>query len=94
MADIEDVVSIICSVVEIGLTDDGGGGGVIVPHALAVPTDLYHYTVGFWCYALYKKFLQRFDNRFETKMKVKIYAIQIIFKSNEPFQSYQLTGLA
>ena len=27
-------------------------------------------------------------------MMVKIYAIEIIFKSLEPFQSYQLTGLA
>ena len=27
-------------------------------------------------------------------MMVKIYAIEIIFKSHEPFQSYQLTGQA
>ena len=27
-------------------------------------------------------------------MMVKIYAIQIILKSHEPFQSYQLTGPA
>ena len=27
-------------------------------------------------------------------MIVKIYAIEIIFKSNKPSQSYQLTGLA
>ena len=27
-------------------------------------------------------------------MMVKTYAIEIIFKSHEPFQSYQLTGLA
>ena len=35
-----------------------------------------------------------FDTRFETKMMVKIYAIEIIFKPHEPFQSYQLTGPA
>jgi hypothetical protein len=27
-------------------------------------------------------------------MMVKIYAIEIIFKSHKPFQSYKLTGLA
>ena len=52
------------------------------------------YTVGFWCQAIHKKFLQRFDTSFEIKMMVKIYAIEIIFRSHEPFQSYQLTGLA
>ena len=52
------------------------------------------FTVGFWCHAIHKKFLQRFDTRFETKMMVKIYAIEIIFKSHEPFQSYQLTAPA
>ena len=31
---------------------------------------------------------------FGIKMIVKIYAIEIIFKSHEPSQSYQLTGLA
>ena len=31
---------------------------------------------------------------FEIKMIVKIYAIEIIFKSHEPFQSYLLTGQA
>ena len=31
-------------------------------------------------------------SRNETKMRVKTYAIEIIFKSLEPFQSYQLTG--
>ena len=34
------------------------------------------------------------DTSFEIKMMVKIYAIEIIFRSHEPFQSYQLTGLA
>ena len=50
--------------------------------------ELKHITVGFWCQVIHKKFLQRFDTtRFETKMMVKIYAIEIIFKSDEPFQS-------
>ena len=34
------------------------------------------------------------DNTFETKMMVKSGAIEIIFKSHEPFQSYLLTGKA
>ena len=34
------------------------------------------------------------DTRFEVKMMVKIYAIEIIFRSHEPFQSYLLTGQA
>ena len=34
------------------------------------------------------------DTCFEIKMMVKIYAIEIIFKSHEPFQSYLLTGQA
>ena len=34
------------------------------------------------------------DTSFEIKMMVKIYAIEIIFKSHEPFQSYLLTGQA
>ena len=33
-------------------------------------------------------------NGFEIKMMVKSGAIEIIFKSHEPFQSYQLTGPA
>ena len=41
-----------------------------------------------------KKFLLRFDTSFETKIMVKMYAIEIIFKSNEPLQSYQLIGPA
>ena len=36
-----------------------------------------------------QKKLQRFDTRFEIKMMVKIYAIEIIFKSHEPFQPIQ-----
>ena len=32
------------------------------------------------------------DTSFEIKMMMKIYAIEIIFRSHEPFQSYQLTG--
>ena len=32
---------------------------------------------------------QRFDTSFEMKMMVKIYAIEIILKFDEPFQSYQ-----
>ena len=34
------------------------------------------------------------DTSFEIKMIVKIYAIEILFKSNEPFQSYLLNGQA
>ena len=51
-------------------------------------------TVGFWCQVIHKKFLQRFDTSFEIKMMVKIYAIEIISKSHEPFQGYQLAGPA
>ena len=47
-------------------------------------------TAGFWCQAIHKKFLQRFDTSFDIKMMMKIYAIKVIFKSHEPFQSYQL----
>ena len=47
-------------------------------------------TVGFWCQAIHKKFLKRFDTSFDIKMMMKIYAIKVIFKSHEPFQSYQL----
>ena len=38
--------------------------------------------------------LQRFDTSFETKMMVKIYTIEIIFRSHKPFQSYLQTGQA
>ena len=34
------------------------------------------------------------DTSFAVKMMVKIYAIEIIFKPHEPFQSYLLTGQA
>ena len=34
------------------------------------------------------------NTSFDIKMMVKIYAIEIIFKFHEPFQSYQLNGLA
>ena len=34
------------------------------------------------------------DTSFEIKMMMKIYAIEIIFKSHESFQSYLLTGQA
>ena len=34
------------------------------------------------------------DTSFEIKIMVKIYAIEIIFRSHEPFQSYLLTGQA
>ena len=34
------------------------------------------------------------DTSFKIKMMEKIYAIKIIFKSHEPFQSYLLTGQA
>ena len=52
------------------------------------------YTAGFWRQAIQKKFLERFDTSFDIKMVMKIYAIEIIFKYHEPFQSYQLTGPA
>ena len=34
------------------------------------------------------------DTSFEIKMLMKIYTIEIIFKSHEPFQSYLLSGQA
>ena len=34
------------------------------------------------------------DTSFEVRMMMKIYAIEIILKSHEPFQSYMLTGQA
>jgi hypothetical protein len=34
------------------------------------------------------------DTSFEIKMTMKIWAIEIIFKSQEPFQSYLLIGQA
>ena len=46
-------------------------------------------TLGFQCQAIHKKFLRRFDTSFDIKMMMKIYAIEIIFKFHEPFQSYQ-----
>ena len=53
------------------------------------------YTIGFWCEAMHKNsYRARFDTNFDIKMMMKIYAIDIIFKSNEPFQSYLLTGPA
>ena len=51
-------------------------------------------TVGFWCQGIAQKFFRTFDTSFDTKMMVKSGAIEIIFKSHEPFQSYLLTGLA
>ena len=42
-------------------------------------------TVGFWCQTIHKKFLHIFNISFEIKMMVKIYAIEIIFKSYKPF---------
>ena len=51
-------------------------------------------TVCFWCQAIHKKFLKRFDTSFEIKIMVKIYAIEIISKSHKPFQSYLLGGKA
>ena len=41
--------------------------------------------VGFWCQAIHKKILQRFDTSFDKKITMKIYAIEIILKSHEPF---------
>jgi len=42
----------------------------------------------------YTKILTEIWQQFWDKMMVKIYAIEIIFKSYEPFQSYELTGQA
>ena len=41
-----------------------------------------------------QKNLRIFDTSFNMKMMMKIYAIEIIFKSHKPFQSYQLAGPA
>jgi hypothetical protein len=51
-------------------------------------------TVGFWCQAMHKKFLQRFATSFDIKMMMEMYPIEIVSKSHEPFQSYHLTGPA
>ena len=52
------------------------------------------FTVGFWCQGIAQKIFRTFDTSFDTKMMVKSGAIEIIFKSHEPFQSYLLTGQA
>ena len=49
------------------------------------------YTVAFCCQAIHKKILLRFDTSFDIQTMMKIYVIEIIFKSHKPFQSYQLT---
>ena len=51
------------------------------------------FTVGFWCQGIAQKIFRKFDTSFDSKMIVKSDAIEIIFKSHEPFQSYLLTGL-
>ena len=62
-----------------------------VRHALKV---LLHVTWPFFTSQTHsrntQKILQKFDTSFEIKMMVKIYAIEIIFRSHVPFQSYQL----
>ena len=44
-----------------------------------------HITVGFWCQGIAQKFFMKFDTSFESKMMVESGAIEIIFKSHEPF---------
>ena len=67
-----------------GLSCDFTGGIMIIDaHFHTISSILL--TVGFWCQAIHK----RFDTSFEIKMMVKIYAIEIIFKSHEPFQPIQ-----
>ena len=41
-----------------------------------------------------KQKILRFDISFDKKMIVKIYAIEIIFKSQEPFQSYTIISIS
>ena len=55
----------------------------------------YH-TVHTACISFWKPKRQAIstDTSFKVKMMVKIYAIEIIFRSNEPFQTYLLTGQA
>ena len=50
------------------------------------------FTVGVWCQGIAQKIFRTFDTSFDTKMMVKCDAIEIIFKSHEPFQRYLLTG--
>jgi hypothetical protein len=54
---------------------------------------LWKSTVGFWCQGIGQKFFRTFDTSFETKMMVKSGAIEIIFKSHKPFQSYLLKAV-
>ena len=44
-------------------------------------------TVDFWFQGLAQNFFRIFDTSFDTKMIVKIYTIEIIFRSYQPFQS-------
>ena len=66
-------------------------GDTIYAKELCLSQQHKYITIGFWCRAIHKKILRRFDTSFVIKMMMKICAIEIIFKSYEPFQSYQLT---
>ena len=46
-------------------------------------------TVGFWCQRIAQKNFRIFDTSFDQKLMVTSGAIEIIFKSHEPFQSGQ-----
>ena len=50
----------------------------------------HNYTV----FRILKRQVMSTDTSFDTKMMVKSGAIEIIFKSHEPFQSYLLTSQA
>ena len=48
-------------------------------YLIAILDKIEFLTIGFWCQAIHKKFLQRFDTSYKMKLMVKIYAIEIIF---------------
>ena len=55
---------------------------------------LFKFTKGFWCQGMAQKVFKTFGTSFTTKIMVDSGAIESIFKFNEPFQSYLLTGQA
>ena len=52
------------------------------------------YRYGFLVPGKTQKILTEIWHSFDIKMMLKIYTIEIIFKSHEPFQSYQLADRA
>ena len=68
--------------------------GSVHPHLvhIRIPSIKYH-TACIWFWIPKREAIST-DTSFEIKMMVNIYAIEIIFKSHEPFQSYLLTGQA